>query len=209
VGNLVVYIDGKPVLIDAGVETYSRKTFSGDRYDIWTMQSGYHNLPTVNGVEQAPGQTFAARNVDHHADGGTARLTLDIAGAYPEEAGIRTWLRTVTLGRGAEVAIVDSYDLSASAGEITLSLLTPCEVAIESDCRIALNETPLDAERASGTAELHYDGAGLEVSVEEIAIDDPRLQSVWGNRLTRILFRAVDPPMQDTWTLRITRASSQ
>ena len=41
IGNFVTYIDGKPVIIDVGVETYSRKTFSPQRYEIWTMQSGY------------------------------------------------------------------------------------------------------------------------------------------------------------------------
>ena len=50
VGNFVVFSSGEPLLIDVGVETYSAKTFSSRRYEIWTMQSGYHNCPTVNGV---------------------------------------------------------------------------------------------------------------------------------------------------------------
>ncbi|MCX6624562.1 MAG: heparinase II/III family protein, partial [Acidobacteria bacterium] len=53
VGNFIVYADGKPVIIDIGVETYSAKTFSAQRYDIWTMQSAWHNLPTVDGVMQS------------------------------------------------------------------------------------------------------------------------------------------------------------
>ena len=40
VGNVIVYADGKPLIVDAGVETYRRKTFSPQRYEIWTMQSG-------------------------------------------------------------------------------------------------------------------------------------------------------------------------
>jgi hypothetical protein len=44
-GHFIVYSDGQPPIIDVGVETYSTKTFSASRYDIWTMQSGYHNLP--------------------------------------------------------------------------------------------------------------------------------------------------------------------
>ena len=52
-GNVVVFVDGKPVIVDAGVETYTRKTFSAERYTIWTMQSAYHTLPTIvrDGVE--------------------------------------------------------------------------------------------------------------------------------------------------------------
>ncbi len=45
-GSLIVYRNGNPFLIDVGVESYTKKTFSPDRYDIWTMQSAYHNLPT-------------------------------------------------------------------------------------------------------------------------------------------------------------------
>ena len=43
VGSFTLYKEGKPFLIDLGVETYSKKTFSKDRYEIWTMQSAYHN----------------------------------------------------------------------------------------------------------------------------------------------------------------------
>ena len=68
IGEFVVYLDGLPLLIDAGVETYSRKTFSPQRYEIWTMQSAYHSLPTIDGVQQSPGEQFAARDVHYAAD---------------------------------------------------------------------------------------------------------------------------------------------
>ncbi|WP_259391711.1 heparinase II/III-family protein [Paenibacillus thiaminolyticus] len=58
IGSFIVYADQCPLWIDAGVGTYTAKTFSPERYSIWTMQSGYHNVPTVNGAEQAPGRTF-------------------------------------------------------------------------------------------------------------------------------------------------------
>ncbi len=40
VGNVIVYRDGRPLLVDAGVGEYTAKTFSPQRYEIWTMQSG-------------------------------------------------------------------------------------------------------------------------------------------------------------------------
>ena len=46
VGSFTVYKDGQPLIIDLGVETYRAKTFSDKRYEIWTMQSQFHNLPT-------------------------------------------------------------------------------------------------------------------------------------------------------------------
>ena len=203
VGNVIVYVDGKPVLIDVGVETYTRKTFSPQRYEIWTMQSAYHTLPTFDGVMQAPGETFAARDASYAADNAMARFTLDIAGAYPPEAHLAAWQRTVTLLRGVGVDITDAYTLTAQVGEITLSLMTPCLVDASAPGRIALAEVPLPDGRATGAAHLTYDAAKLTVAVEEIGIEDARLGPVWGNRLTRILFRATNPPMQDEWTLKI------
>ena len=60
VGSFVVSFNGGPVLIDVGVETYEAKTFSARRYDIWTMQSSYHNLPEINGLMQRFGEEYRA-----------------------------------------------------------------------------------------------------------------------------------------------------
>src|SRR5262249_33717126 len=127
VGQFLVYCDAEPALIDVGVETYTARTFSPQRYDIWTMQSAYHNLPTVGGVQQAAGRAFAAREVVWEAGEEYAQLTLDIAGAYPAEAGIAHWQRTARLERGAEAAVLirERFRLAVPA-EVTLSLMTPC-----------------------------------------------------------------------------------
>ena len=60
VGNFIVYLDGLPVLINAHIETYTGKTFSSSRHEIWTMQSNCHNVPTIAGFQQASGITYAA-----------------------------------------------------------------------------------------------------------------------------------------------------
>ena len=64
---MTLYRDGRPLLIDVGVETYSKKTFSPQRYEIWTMQSCWHNLPQFDPdgakYDQQPGAAFAAADV--------------------------------------------------------------------------------------------------------------------------------------------------
>ncbi|MEX2565022.1 MAG: heparinase II/III family protein, partial [Cyclobacteriaceae bacterium] len=60
IGNYVVYFNGHPLLIDVGRGTYTRKTFSEDRYTIWYNRSDHHNLPTINGITQSPGQKYGA-----------------------------------------------------------------------------------------------------------------------------------------------------
>ena len=79
VGHFIVYIDGEPVIIDAGVGPYTGKTFSSQRYEIWTMQSAYHSLPTINGVMQSPGAEFAAREASCEAADGRTIFAIDIA----------------------------------------------------------------------------------------------------------------------------------
>ena len=204
VGNFVVYIDGKPVLVDAGVEAYTRKTFGPNRYEIWTMQSAYHSLPTVNGVMQDPGRTFAAKNAVYTADEDAAELTLDIADAYPEAAGMVSWMRTVRLNRGQEVVVTDTYELKAVTGDLYLSLLTPCEAALDTPGSIVLKEAPFGEGRTSGAARIHYDADAFTARTEAVAITDERLGGVWGERLTRIVLQAKAPDRAGCWTLRIT-----
>jgi hypothetical protein len=94
-----MYFDGKPCLIDLGRETYNAKTFSSKRYEIWTMQSGYHNLPVINGIEQSPGNNFKAKNSVFSADEKKVSFSTDIAGAYPATASVASWIRSYTLIR--------------------------------------------------------------------------------------------------------------
>jgi hypothetical protein len=202
IGSFVIYVDGKPVIVDAGVETYTAKTFSERRYEIWTMQSAYHSLlPTFDGVQQAPGPTFKAHAVAHQADEAQARLTLNIAPAYPPQAQVASWVRTITLQRDQGVEIYDEYELNASAGELTFSLVTPCAVRLEPGVVVFASRAIL-ADRLSGAGQLRYDGEGLAASIERISINDERLGGTWGESLTRVIFRAVQPPRQGQWVWR-------
>lgn len=213
VGQYIVYIDGKPVIVDAGVETYTRKTFSSERYEIWTMQSGYHSLPTIDGVMQSPGREFAAKAVSCQIDGATAQLSLDISGAYPPAAHLKRWLRTVTLVRGRYVEIVENFSLQAPVREITFNLVTPCRVVDKSieetitkePGRLILDEAPLAQGLVSGTGQVCYDASQLTVTHEEIPLTDDRLTGIWGNRLVRIVFHMQNPPLEGRVVFKIMR----
>ncbi|MFC1558480.1 heparinase II/III family protein [candidate division KSB1 bacterium] len=203
IGNFILYKDGQPMIIDVGVETYSRKTFSKERYTIWTMQSAYHNLPTVNGIMQKEGRNFQARNVSHKVTESSAQMTLDIAGAYPEAAEINYWKRTVKLNRGKNVEITDSYSLKNKSSELTLNLMTPCNVTIMEKGKIELRNTQSSSEPVS--VQLSYDDGKLTPRVEKIFINDNRLKSVWGSQINRIIFQADNPPKKDKWKLKISQ----
>ena len=108
-GSITVYKDGQPFLVDIGVESYTQKTFSAQRYELWTLQSQYHNLPTVNGALQQAGPEYAARVIDCRlaSDGGF--FEQDIAGAYPKDAGIQTYVRRVDFDRDI-VTVTDTWN---------------------------------------------------------------------------------------------------
>jgi len=206
VGSFVVYVDGKPVIIDAGVETYTAKTFSSTRYDIWTMQSAYHSLlPTIDGVMQQPGAEFAARDVSYESDDAAAKLVLDIAGAYPPGANLQSWVRSITLARGERVEVSDTYKLSSPAKKLTLGLLTPCTVTLDAPGQITLNEATMADDRPAGAAHVTYDADRLAASTEELPLEDARLRGIWGSHLTRILFHCSDPPQKATLTFRVSQ----
>lgn len=170
VGSVTLYRNGRPVLIDVGVETYTKKTFSPQRYDIWTMQSAWHNLPTFEGVMQRDGEAFAAREVEVDLDGAT--MSMDIGGAYPPEAGVRAYRRTVRLEKGRGVTIEDVHE-GDKAPE--LSLMFAEAPQLEAGC-IVLPDL----------AEIAVEGAGM-MRVETIPIDDARLRTAWPEWLYRVL----------------------
>jgi hypothetical protein len=199
VGNFIVYADGQPAIIDVGVETYTAKTFSSRRYEIWTMQSAYHNVPTVNGVMQAAGRQYEAREVSYRADGAGAEFALDIAAAYPPEAGIEMWRRRIRLDRNRNtVEVQDNYVLQKSGGAAELTLMTPCEAAVAAPGELALSGGFL----SSGKLKVSFP-EGVKAAIEEVPITDTRLRPVWGERVRRVRLSAVNLPAKGEFLVRI------
>jgi hypothetical protein len=199
VGSFIVALDGAPVIIDAGVGVYTRQTFSAERYTIWTMQSAYHNLPLIDGHQQAPGREYHARDVHADITPEHAALTLDIAGAYPAEVGLRRWERTVRLERGANPRIVldDRYDLDHQPQTLALHLLVAglVDTTAPGVLRCA------GAQRALA---VHYDPDVFTATAETITIDDARLGGVWGECIGRIILAVRQPQAQGGWSLTMT-----
>jgi hypothetical protein len=200
VGNFIVYADGLPVIIDVGVETYSAKTFSSKRYEIWTMQSAYHNLPTIDGVMQKDGREFAASEVEYRADDKAAEISLNIATAYPAEAGIKHWKRTLRLDRiNNQVELQDQYALKKRASEIIFTFMTSLAVTPGAPGELAF----IGPSFPSGRVALLYDARSLTAVTEELPLKDGRLRSAWGEKIYRILVRAQAPPEEGSWLFRI------
>ncbi len=124
VGNFIIYLNGEPAIIDVGVETYRRQTFSNERYTIWTMQSAYHNLPTINGQMQMNGRQYAARNVTFERRQNGIKFGLNLENAYTEEAGIQSFRRTVEFNKGTEILLKDQFLFDNANNQVDLNIMT-------------------------------------------------------------------------------------
>lgn len=182
IGSCILYYDARPILIDAGVGTYTRQTFGPERYTIWTMQSEYHNLPLINGTAQKDGKEFAARNQQYKATAQTISYQVDIAGAYSQEANVKSWIRGYTLHRKKDFTITDKWELSACLKPNVLNLMTCCEVEIDSHKNIILTDE-------AGKFRLEYNKKILSPEIKTIKLTDPKLIHSWNKeKLTRICF---------------------
>ncbi len=201
VGNFIVYADGYPAIIDVGVETYTAKTFSSRRYEIWTMQSAYHNLPTVNGVMQKNGREYRAADLSYQATKDTVAFSLDISKAYPEEARVKSWKRTITLKRGKQVTVNDRYQVDEAIKALQMNLMSWRKPELESEGIIRLT----NPEGISGLKPVYvrYDKNKFSFNFEAIPVEDKTLQSSWGNRVYRIVLTARQTPLKDAFSIRI------
>jgi hypothetical protein len=193
VGNFILFLDGEPVLIDIGVETYTAKTFSSRRYEIWTMQSAWHNCPAINGVMQGAGRRFEATAVSAAADDNKAVFKLNLERAYPAEAGVRSWTRTLTLDRGRDnVSVEDRWALERPS-LVEFSFITNRQVTASPG-----------VVTIGGRAKLVHD-TGLEAVIDLKTVDDARLRPVWGKQIARVRLTRKEAPAAGAAVFRIER----
>jgi hypothetical protein len=205
VGSFTIYKNGKPLIIDLGVGTYTRETFSDRRYEIWTMQSQFHNVPTFikndtevkitrlgsNAAEdyhdsdilmQSDGKEFAAAEVVCDAAAGqpkkSSTLSMEISGAYRDDA-VRRYHRTITHEKGSGIDIWDEYDGSATA---LLTLMTyerpEAEAGTLGECVISVGSLG----KVSVTG-------GEVIDIRTYPITDERLKISWKHEVYRTLIR--------------------
>ena len=213
-GSFTLYKDGLPFFTDIGVETYCRKTFSPQRYKLWTMQSQYHNLPTFTGCEKTAcastpyalaadfagqsglygimendGPQYAAHHVKWQIGESFSEISMELADAYPDTR-VQSFVRHASFDKPQEtITITDHY--SCDGLTPVLSLIT--------------YEVPTwDPEKQI----LHVGDLGdcqipnaSKVIIECLPITDARLQLAWKADLWRILVT----PEKDDLTLIITK----
>lgn len=191
VGTCIYFYDNQPVLVDAGVGTYTRDTFGEKRYNNWFVQSGWHNLPVINGCEQVFGGEYKASG--SRASKLLRRYTTDIAGAYPDSAGVQSWKITYRLRKDGSLVIRQKFSLKEASVPNELHFLVHSRPVLSGDGRIVLQ----------GGVTLCYDANVFDVSVEEKSLEGLGFSFRWGEALYRICLKAKGTPLKGKYVVKL------
>ncbi len=202
VGSFILYKDKKPFIIDLGVGSYTKKTFSKDRYDIWTMQSQYHNLPGFYDEEghllmEHDGEDYRATDVICHMDKAKAELSMELRKAYPKLDG--RLLRTVSLKKNlTENRALSSLPADTSALDAPVIIKDYYDGKLKLIENIICYEKPEPVEgtkadsciiRIGAIGALLGDGFS-DIRIEELPVTDARLGETWKHSCYRIQLTA-------------------
>ena len=187
IGNFIVYANNIPVFVDAGVGSYTAQTFSSKRYELWNMQSGWHNCPTINGVMQKEGISYKANDVQFQQTANSVSLSMDIAAAYPADAAVKKYIRKFDFDQSKNsIQISENYELLALNEKLALHFLVHIKPTIEKPGKIVFN----NGEKK--LLEFNYDAKLFDVNIEDKLLDDERITGMWGKQLYRINLTAKD-----------------
>lgn len=187
-----------PLFIDAGVGTYTRQTFSSERYTIWTMQSNYHNLPLINGKPQQYGAQYKAKDV--FFDPKKNLFSADISNAYNKEAAVKKWVHSYTLATNTLI-IEDAFELSEIKETNQLNFITWAKPDLSKPGIVVL-------EKEGISVKMRYDAAQFDAAIETIPQNDQRLTRVWGNEIYRLTLSAKKQQVKGQYKFVISKNDS-
>lgn len=173
VGSFIAYYENEPVLVDPSCGVYTKKTFSPERYEIWTMQSGWHNLPVINSTEQKDGLEFAADAFSLTEK----RTDISFAKAYPAEAYISSLTRSIDAECDG-IEIFDKFDFLNKTNVLTENFICVSEPTTDGKRVIIDNRFVLESD------------VPAEISIDSVCFDgDAKLTNMWNSdKLYRVHF---------------------
>lgn len=181
IGTFMVYKNKKPIIIDPGCETYTAKTFSPERYTIWTMQSWYHNLPVIGGCMQREGEPYRAENVNCKFREDGFDFSLNVEHAYPKEAGVEVFERDIHAAYGTDGFLEVSDKICLKEAKDIQFYLTFADKPEMSGGVLCVND-----------AGIVFDHADYTVQIEAVPLTDKKMIADWNGRTE--LYRAVFVP---------------
>ncbi|MDR0960457.1 MAG: heparinase II/III-family protein [Propionibacteriaceae bacterium] len=194
IGSFILACDGVPYIIDIGKTTYTAETFGPHRYDIWAMQSSWHNVPEPHGIPQRAGAEFkASEMIVTQLKDGTEAVDLGLDQAY-EVTGLKRWIRSAAVSAAADqIDIQEFASVTAEHGVQHRRDKTPlmtCHYILAGDVREESGSVVISGPVSGGRAvRLSWDAATVSARLEHERIDDPEVSAVWGSTVTRLTLR--------------------
>ena len=163
VGSFSLYHDGGAVIADIGIGTYTKQTFSPQRYEIPWVRSLTHSVPEINGIEQKEGREFAASEFLANEE----NIKVSFAGAYPKEAGVSALTRVYNLTDDG-LSFTDFFEFIGDKKHISETLVTVLDAKIDGNT-VILGE------------KFRITSSGGTPKIETISFEgDKKLTEPWG-----------------------------
>ncbi len=185
-GSYIIAVNGATPILDPGMEIYTKRTFSPQRYESRVISSYGHPVPLVAGREQSTGERFAAQVVRRVWTADHDEVTLDLKGGY-EVAELQSLERTFSLQRGLRplVQIIDNVHFSSPQSFAT-ALVTLGEFE-------RINDRTVRVRDGGQTVEVTIDAAGKSYRLNEELLPE----TLPNNKKARRLGITLDEPVSE------------
>jgi hypothetical protein len=196
VGTFIVHRLGESLICELGSAEYRKENFSPHRYEFLPNRSLGHNVPLINGCEQARGKEFGATEFRRQESRGAVGVAMELAGAYPAEAQLDSLERTVVLEREGLGRVELTDEVAFSRTEHAYELPLYSEGHFEAAGGAAA------VARGSGTAlRVEWDNDVLVGEIQEVPHGDRALAHRMGETVSCCRLRLRGDP--DSVTVRL------
>ncbi len=195
VGSYVYCVGDEMTLVDPGSEVYTRRTFSGQRYESGVLNSLGHPVPRVAGRLQRTGRSAAATDLTLDVTDSVDTYEMDLTSAYSVPS-LKQLRRTFVFSRGeATLTVTDSvkFDAPQQFGTAIITF----------DTWHKLDEFRLRVGNGKTAVIVQIDSAGMPVKIDATTIDE---NVRGGKKPTRVGIDLAEPVREATVKLTIAPA---
>ncbi|MCF7761679.1 MAG: hypothetical protein K9M98_14365, partial [Cephaloticoccus sp.] len=164
-GTFTVLLDGKSLIYDPGLEVYSMRTFSKQRYESQLLNSYGHPVPRIGGRLQETGPTRQAPTLLTEFSDEVDRMVLDLRGGYDCPT-LRKLEREFIFDRrgNGSLTITDTVEFSEPT-EFESALITPGAISeVGATLHIGVGETAIRVD---------YSGSSVPLKISRDIISQP------------------------------------
>ena len=141
---------------------------------------------------------YRASDINYSAGDSRASVSMNLASAYPDEAGIVRWIRTLTLDRTADrIHLLEDFQLRKKV-PVQLSFMTP-RLPMQESGKVVFSA----ANNSARGVALRYDATLIVPTIEKIGLTDDWLVGRWGKTIYRVLLTSAATTDNGKWAIEL------